>query len=113
MVNVPFSQSAGVQLDASGNGIASLGPLSAREKWQPTNVSVSVASNAKEAQCQIYVGDIVAQQYSLGLTFTGSSGDAFTGLSATVKCGQKLWAVWSGGDANANAVVQVTGTKDV
>lgn len=113
MPNVPLAQSAPVQLNASGNGTASIGPLSAREVWHPQSAQVSVATNTNEAECSIYVGDSVAPQNLRGRTFSGSSGDTNTGLVDTVKSGAKVWAVWTGGDPKATATLTVTGTKDI
>jgi hypothetical protein len=103
-----------VTLNGSGNGTARVGPLNARETWHPENVHVSVASNVNEATCAIYVGDAPIQQNFRDATFTGSSGDSTDKVGAdTVGPNVKIWAVWSGGDAGAQAVIRVTGTKDI
>lgn len=103
-----------VTLDINGSGIVKVGPLSAREVWHPANAHVSVATNASEATCTIYVGDTPTQQNLRDATFTGSSGDSTDKIGAdTVGVGTKVWAVWVGGDPGSQAILRVTGTKDV
>ncbi len=114
MTNVPMISKGTVKLNGSGNGTLKLGPIGAREIWHPDNIHVNVATNGNEAQCQIYVGDSAIQSNFRDGTFSGSSGDATDKINAdVVKVGQYVWAVWSGGDANAIATATVTGTKDV
>jgi len=103
-----------VTLNASGNGTAKVGPLSAREVWNPDNVHVSVSTNVKEATCNIYVGEDTSQKNFRDATFTGSSGDATDKIgSDVVKSGQFIWAVWTGGDVKAQAIMRVTGQKTI
>lgn len=107
--------SSSVVLNASGNGTVSLGPLTAREVWHPANVHVQANQNpVKEAVCNIYVGDTPTQNNWRDATFSGSSGDSTDAVSAdVVKCGWKIWAVWTGGDAGQTATLVITGTKEV
>jgi hypothetical protein len=101
-------------LDINGNGSAKVGPLSSREIWSPVNVHVSVATNTNEATCNIYVGSDTSQANFRDATFSGSSGDATDKVSAdTVKCGSHIWATWVGGDPGSQAIIRVTGTKQV
>jgi hypothetical protein len=114
MTTVPLAQTATVQLDSSGNGAASVGPLSAREVWHPANVHVSVSTATNEAQCTIYVGDDTSSRNLRDGTFTGSSGNSTDTVSAdVVRVGHKVSAVWAGGDALAVATLTVTGSKDI
>ena len=105
---------ATVKLDGSGTGTISVGPLTARETWQPQIASVSVATNVKEAACKIYVGPSRAAAYFLDGTLSGSTGDSTDRVSAA-PCphGYWVWAVWAGGDAGAVATLRVTGTKEL
>lgn len=113
-MQVPLNESATVKLDGSGNGTAKVGPISARETWSPANVHVSASTNAKEAQCLIYVGDSAIQRNFVDSTFSGSSGDSSDRVNATrVRVGQYVWAVWAGGDVGAVATLVVTGTKEL
>lgn len=113
---VPLNESRYVVLDGSGNGTVGLGPISARETWSPSNVHVqtNVRPVVNEATCVIYVGSTATANNFRDSTFSGSSGDSSDRVSAdTVRCGDKVWAVWSGGDAGAQATLAVTGVKAV
>lgn len=108
-----FTIPVSVQLDGSGNGTVSVGPLSAREVWHVLTASVSVNTNTTEADCSVYVGDAAEQRNLRATTFTGSSGDTTGQVAGDVKVGSKVWAVWTGGDPLATATLLLTGTKDV
>jgi hypothetical protein len=111
---VQLNQSASVTLNGSGNGTVQLGPISARETWQPATVHVSVSTNTNEAQCSIYAGNSVSPNTFRDATFSGSTGDSTDRVSAdTITCGWYIWAVWTGGDPGARATVNVTGTNNV
>lgn len=115
MTTVPLMEQAVIRLNGLGAGVAKIGPLTAREVWHPSNVSVS-ANNppTNEAQCVIYVGDSATQANFRDATQSGSTGDSTDKVSAdTVPKGKYVWAVWSGGDAGVQATLAVTGTKDV
>lgn len=114
MTTVPLSQSVTIRLDGSGGGTAKVGPLSAREVWHPQNAAVSANSSPiVEAQCQIFVGDSNTKRFR-DSTVNGSTGDSTGKISSdTVRCGEYVWAVWSGGDALQYATLTVTGSKDV
>ena len=105
---------ATITLDGSGNGTAKVGPLTARENWQPQIASVSVATNAAEAACKVYVGPAATAAYFLDGTLSGSTGDSTDRVSAA-PCphGYWVWAVWAGGDPGAVATLRVTGTKEL
>lgn len=114
MPTVALSVTTSVALDGSGNGVTSIGPLSAMEVWHPANVHVSVSTAVLEAQCDIFVGDSTDQRNFRDGTFTGSSGDSSDRVSAdTVKSGHKVYARWTGGDPLASATLSITGTKDI
>lgn len=111
---VTLNETGIVNLDASGNGTAQIGPLSAREVWNPASAHVQVASNINEAQCTIYAGPDTSQQYFRDNTLSGSTGDSTDRISADViKVGNFIWAVWAGGDPGSQAILAVTGTKTV
>jgi hypothetical protein len=116
MTNVTLgTQFATVILNGSGNGTVKLGPISAREVWNPANAHVSANANPiNEAQCSIYVGDTVMPNNFRDGTFSGSSGDSTDKIGADiVKMGHYIWAVWTGGDAGQIATLSVTGTRDI
>lgn len=115
---VLLNQSAVVTLDASGNGTARLGPISAREHWNPARIAVKTnqapGTIVSEAQCRIYAGPDTSDTWFVDNTLSGSTGDA-TGRAAgqVLDCGEQVFAVWSGGDAGAQGRVNVTGTKTI
>lgn len=117
-MRVPLNWTVTQQLTAGGNGTATTGPHSAREIWYPTNVHVStnqsVTNVVNEATCKIYVGDSTIPQNFRDLTYTGSSGDSTDKVGADVlKVGDKIFAVWSGADANVFGVMVITGEKEI
>lgn len=120
MARVTLNESAVIRLDGTGAGTARVGPLTAREVWYPSNVSIKTTfpgvqtSPTKESQCDIYMGQSATAQYFRDNAIQGSTGDATGACSAdTVRTGQYIWAVWKNGDANVQATVTVTGLKDV
>jgi hypothetical protein len=115
MTSVPLNESVPVVLNGAGNGTAKVGPKSAREVWHPDNVHVSANANpVNDSLCKIFVGDLPINQNYRDGTVSGSSGDSSDRVNASViKCGQFVYAVWSGGDANVTATLTVTGTKDI
>jgi hypothetical protein len=115
MTRVPMNETSIITLNGSGAGTARLGPLTAREVWYPEIASVKVNQTlpTNEAQCQIFVGlTATIDNYRDG-TFSGSSGDASGKISGKLMNGSYIFAVWTGGDAGQQAVLSVTGEKDV
>jgi carotenoid cleavage dioxygenase-like enzyme len=119
MARVPLRETVSVKLGTAnpGFGVATVGPISAREVWYPENVHVSVTTPPaiiNEAQCAIYVGLDRTQSYFRDACIDGSTGDSSDKVNRdVVRCGEKIFAVWTGGDAAAIAVLTVTGTKEV
>lgn len=115
MANVPLSVSQSIALDGSGNGTIKLGPVSAREIWNPQNAHVQVTGPVtNEAVCNIYVGNTATQGNFRDASQSGSTGDSSDRINAdTIKCGQYVWAVWTGGDAGRQATLTITGSKTV
>lgn len=115
MPQVPLNESASVTLDGSGNGTLAMKPLGGGETWQPGLVAVKCSTNASEAQCRIYIGPSPSDQYFVGSTLSGSTGDSTDQVSgyAVDTHGSTLWAVWEGGDPGAQATMQVNGTEQI
>jgi len=112
MRQLPLNVSAQVTLDGSGNGTASIGPLSPGEVWDDLIAAVRVATNVNEAICTVYSGAAATAGYARGATTWGSTGDS-TGQLSEVRVGGQVFAVWTGGDAGAVATLTVTGTRTV
>lgn len=115
-MRVPLiGQTAVITLNGAGNGTAKIGPLSAREVWYPENVAVKANSNpTNEAQCLVYVGPDTTQPNFLDGCIDGSTGDNTGKVNGReIRCGHFIWAVWSGGDANVQATLTVTGWREI
>jgi len=110
--NLPLNAKAYVTLNGSGNGTASVGPLSHGEAWTGVTAHVSVATNAAEAQCQIYAGAEATPGYFGDATTWGSTGDSTSNLN-DVRVGGQVFATWTGGDPGSVATLAVTGIKAV
>lgn len=106
-----------ITLNGSGNGTASITPPGPRTapRWDIQNVYVSAATNVLEAQATIYVSRGIKSTTvfdSRGQTATGSSGDTYA-VGFTLRPGDWLTAVWTGGDANAKATMTIKGSISV
>lgn len=113
-MRVPLVETVPVFLNGSGAGQTKVGPKSSREIWYPETVSVSAnAQPTNEATCIIFVGDVNTKAFR-DSTFTGSSGDSTDRVKGDViKVGSYVWASWTGGDANVQAMLTVTGEKEI
>lgn len=113
---VPLNETGTVQLNGSGAGTVRLTPDGSNEKWLPTVASVKVSTNTAEATCKIYCGQTATDNNFVDGTFSGSTGDAtdrLTGNIVSFTQNRYIFAVWSGGDANAIATLNVVGTKEI
>jgi hypothetical protein len=114
MARTPLRETAVIKLNGSGAGTAKVGPLSAREIWYPDNVHIGCATDVKESTCDIFVGRSATDENFRDQSVLGSSGDSSGTVGGdVVKCGDYIWAKWLGGDANVQAVLTVTGVRDV
>lgn len=116
MRTVALSESIPVTLDGAGNGTARIGPDEPAAIWRPTLVHVDVNTAVSEASATIYAGQAPVQQYFVDSTQTASSGDSSDRVTGKVISRTQLpyiWAVFTGGDPGATAVLNVTGTKDI
>ena len=112
MRSLPLNVKAYATLNGSGNGTASIGPLSPGEQWTGVTAHVSVATNTDEATCQVYSGAAATPGYFGDATTWGSTGDSTSNLN-DIRVGGNVFAVWTGGDAGAKATLAVTGTRTV
>jgi len=113
MTRVPLNETAIITLSGIGGGTARLGPLTAREIWYPQNASVKANTNpTNEAACQIFVGQTATQDNFRDNTFSGSSGDSSGKVTGKLSKGDYVYAVWTGGDANVQATLTVTGDPE-
>lgn len=120
----PITDSVSVILDGSGDGTARITPGQPAQgggvgagrnsglTWNVTGVAVSVSTNVSEASCSVYLSygiQSASQNDFQGTTITGSTGDTDT-VTAQLRPGDWLTAVWSGGDAGSVATMRVIGT---
>lgn len=113
MPRVSLRETAVVTLDGSGGGMAKVGPLSAREIWYPDNVAISVTGFTKQATTTIYKGPDTTQSNFRDISTFGSGDSSGACNADTIRCGDYISAVWVGGDAGKQAILTVTGLKDV
>lgn len=120
MPRVSFRETAVVRLDVNGEGTARVGPLTAREVWYPSNVSIqttfpgTATAPTNEADCDLFVGPIASPEFFRDTSAQASTGDATGACSADIlRCGEYVWAKWRAGDADVQATLTVTGVKDV
>lgn len=115
MPRAGLNESASVTLDGQGNGTLRMRPRGGGETWLLASVSVKASTAVLEAACRIYVGPSATDRYFVDGTLSGSTGDS-TGRVAGYAVdthGNALWAIWAGGDAGAEATMQVSGTEDM
>lgn len=113
MPQIPMIETTSVKFDGSGNGTTKLGPAGPNEVWTPSNVSVIASSNVLEATCKVYAGPAATNQYFKDITVDGSTGDSTDKCNLPIPKGSFVWAVWTGGDANATGTLNVDGVKTV
>lgn len=115
MPRLSLRETAVVTLDGSGNGTAKVGPLTAREIWYPDNVAVSITGvdPSTKIPTTVYMGPDTTQSNFRDVAQFGAGDNTGACNADTVKCGMYIWAVWSGGVVGKQAIVTVTGLKDV
>jgi hypothetical protein len=124
-VSYPLSENASVKLNGSGNGTARISPgmpgapgsgvgagRNSGLVWNLQGVAVSVATSVAQAGAACYISYGI-QAFSAddlqGVTVAGSTGDTCT-VTATLRPGDWVTVVWTGGDAGAIATMRVFGT---
>jgi hypothetical protein len=107
----PLDRFTTVTLDGSGNGVASLGPQMVREHWQPLAATVGVATNVKEAQCQIFLGTTLQSATAFSTTYLGSTGATCGFQNQDMPPGYQIFAKWTNGDAGQIATLHITGQR--
>lgn len=113
MPRLPLSEYASVTLDGSGNGTARVGPTAPGETWYPSVASVRVSTATLSPTCRIYAGSAATEDNFVDGTYTGNLNSTSNVDGQVLRLGQKVFAVWEGGDPGAQATVTVTGTKDI
>lgn len=99
-----------VVLDATGAGEIALGPDAGPVFWRVTSVITQTdrPGQAPVPRVQLYL-DVVDPSNALGLSYDGSFGQAVG--DQTLQRGQRIIAVWTGGQAGDRATMTVNGEK--
>ena len=102
-----------VKLDGTGAGTARLGPTGHAQNWTVSSVSVRTAQAVSTGvcQCTMYAGDSPTSDNFKDATVSGDTGDIFD-TAISLRLGQYIFAVWSGGVANDLATLTITGTSE-
>lgn len=111
MPQYPLSTHASVTLDGSGNGVASLGPVLG-QKWTLRTVSILVANANLIPQCKIYMGAAPLDPFFVDGTYTGALASSSNVNGRPLTVGQRVFAMWTGGDPGARATLTITGTVE-
>lgn len=114
MSTVPLNESAYVTLDATGAGTVRLGPRAHGQTWHPQIASVATSTATKSPTCKLYVGGpTLSSSVLVDGTYTGEQNatDAVGGWE--LRLGNYVWAIWSGGDAGAQATLTLAGSQDI
>lgn len=106
----PLNEAASVALNGAGAGTVSMAPHSVSQIWRLSVAAVKVSSAVLEPQCSIYIGSQPIDAFFVDGTFTGSLDSTDSVANFPISRGQKIWAVWSGGDPGAIATLSVLGT---
>jgi hypothetical protein len=101
--------SSTVVLDASGNGALQF--QAAGVKMEINNLSVRVSTAVNEATATVYKGQIGAL-YRLSGSYAGSTGDSNNDV-IRLNDGERIWVVWTDGDAGATATATISGWQSV
>jgi hypothetical protein len=108
---LPFQDFKTAVIAGNGTALVEMGPTSYKESWETWVVGVQNTPTppalvlALVPTARIYLANIF-----VGGTFTGDL-DSDTSMNLTIQSGQKLRAVWSGGDPGSLVTLTVTGTK--
>jgi hypothetical protein len=123
-VAADLNENQSVTLDSNGNGKVTFSPHGTRYSgydWRPMNLFVSVqpapgnSAIINQASATAYVSygvQSATPSDAIGTTILGSSGDT-CGMTQTLKPGDWITVVWTGGDAGAIATARVTGQADL
>lgn len=106
---IPLNKGVEVTLNASGAGRAELGPSYYGTEWRVTRAVVKVTPAVSIPVCSLYAGS-PSPNTLVGESGTGSQ-DTDSVLNVTLYPGQKITAVWSGGDAGATAILSIYGEQ--
>lgn len=106
---VPLLTSGNVKLNNSGAGTVALGP-NVGQRWDLSLASITTSTSTNIPQCSIFIGGAPTPDAFVDGTYTGNLNSSDAVSSYPVTPGQKVYAVWSGGDVGAIAQLVLRGT---
>lgn len=97
-------------LDASGAGLAQLGPTRTDERWIVHQVIVRVSPAVLVPSARLYAGNVVDAHYRCG-SYTGHQDTATFANGIHLYASEYLTIVWADGDPSAAATMEFRGVK--
>lgn len=91
-------------LDANGNGTAFIANMRGPQ-WDIVQIGIKISNAILIPTCTTYIGTNAAGVY-ISQTFTGDD-DTDSFPNVTIKYGEAICAVWTGGDVGAQARMTV------
>ena len=112
MASQPLLIGAQLTLDSNGAGTLLFGPVPNVEQWNITTMSVTTSGpNTKQALVQVYRNTPSIQAALIDGTYSGNFDTSACDI--TLDAGERLYIVWSGGNANAAATYRIEGTRSM
>lgn len=115
MTSVPLSEFAVGTLDASGAGTLRIGPAAHGVLWLPANAGIRMtgATPAGLATCYVYAGTSPTDPNFIDATYDVNNDNTDRVSGVQLRLGQYVFAVWTGGNPNADVTLTLTGTAEV
>ncbi len=104
-----LDESATCTFDAAGAGTSFIQPTGARESWRVSFITVNSSSVTLVPVVMFYRGSIAPSNFVAG-SFSGTL-DVDSLPNISLRSGERLIAVWTGGDVGATGTFRVEGTK--
>lgn len=111
MTEQPLNLAGQVKLNGAGNGTVSLGP-NVGQRWTISVASILIPNPTLFPRCELYMGALATPEFFVDGTYTGNlnASDAVAGMK--LSNGQKIFAVWTGGDPGATATLSIIGIQE-
>jgi hypothetical protein len=111
MNSYPLTTNASVTLGGSGNGTVSLGPQ-VGQRWRLRTASILIPNAILIPQCKIYMGGAALDPFFIDGTYTGALASTSNVNGRPLTNGQRIFAVWTGGNPGAVATLTIAGTVE-
>jgi hypothetical protein len=107
----PLNQFDNCILDASGAGTCMLEPPGGAVVWQIGVAAVQTVPAVLVPTVKIYMGPSATAPYLVDGTSTGDLDATSLVAAFPLQAGQKIFAVWSGGDVGATGTLSIVGVE--